>query len=125
MVVLFLCLLASQEEVDMTYANEYPGPADIARVESPVTQKNAQQAFDFLMGIKVVALLLANQDESGKDIDINRLRDLGQLFFFLVEQPSSVLGELSVAIDDDEPDPGKQKPELVSIIEKQAAGGAK
>ena len=104
------------------YANEYPGPEDIARVESPVTQKNAEQAFDFLMGVKVVSLLLANQDESGKDIDINRLRDLGQLLFFLVEQPSSVISELNVAIDDDEPTPGQHKPELVPIRKQQDAG---
>ena len=109
----------------MTCGNEYPGPNDIARVKCPVTRENAQQAFDFLMGIKVVSLLLANQDESGEEIDIPRLRDLGQLLFFLAEQPSSVIGELSVSIDDDEPDPGKQKPELVSMREKQAAGGAK
>ena len=107
------------------YANEYPGPADIERVKCPVTKENAQQAFDFLMGIKVICLLLANQDEGGKDIDINRLKDLGQLLFFLAEQPSSVMGELSVAMDDDEPTPGQQKPELVSIGEKQDAGGAK
>ncbi len=107
------------------YANEYPGPEDIARVESPVTQKNAKQAFDFLMGVKVVSLLLANQDESGEEIDITRLRDLGRLIFFLVEQPSSVIGELSVAIDDDEPTPGQHKPELVPISKKQDAGGAK
>jgi len=104
------------------YANEYPGPEDIARVESPVTQKNAEQAFDFLMGVKVVSLLLANQDESGKDIDIHRLRDLGQLIFFLVEQPSSVISELNVAIDDDEPTPDQHKPELVPISMKQDAG---
>ncbi len=102
-------------------ANEYPGPADIARVECPVTQKNAQQAFDFLMGVKVVSLLLANQDESGKEIDINRLRDLGRLIFFLVEHPSSVLGELGVSIHDDEPTPGQHKPDLVSISQKQKA----
>ena len=109
----------------MTCANEYPGPADIARVKSQITQKNVQEAFDFLMGIKVVCLLLANQDESGRDIDIDRLKDIGKLLFFLADQPSSVLGELSVAIDDDEPDPGQHKPELVSISKKQEAGGAK
>ena len=104
---------------------EYPGPADIARVKCPVTQKNAHQAFDFLMGVKVVSLLLANQDEGGKDIDISRLKDLGKLLFFLADQPSDVLGELSVAIDDDEPTPGQHKPELVSIRDKQIdAGGA-
>ncbi len=107
------------------YANEYPGPADIARVKCPITQKNAQQAFDFLMGLKVVSLLLANQDESGEDIDIPRLRDLGQLLFFLADQPSSVLGELSVSIDDDEPDPGRHEPVLVPITDRQIdAGGA-
>ncbi len=133
-VVLFLCLLASQPRDDMTNddsttttcANEYPGPQDIARVKCPITQKNAQQAFDFLMGIKVVCLLLANQDESGRDIDIDRLKDIGKLLFFLADQPSSVLGELSVSIDDDEPDPGQHKPVLASIGDKQIdAGGAK
>ncbi len=104
------------------YANEYPGPEDIERVKSRVTKRNAEQAFDLLMGVKVVSLLLANQDESGEDIDINRLKDLGQLLFFLAEQPSSVMGELSVAIDDDEPTPGQHKPELVPISMKQDAG---
>ena len=106
------------------YANEYLGPADIERVKNRVTQKNAEQAFDLLMGVKVVSLLLANQDESGKDIDINRLRDLGQLLFFLADQPSSVMGELSIAIDDDESDPGTHKPVLVSMSKKQDAVGA-
>ena len=76
------------------------------------------------MGVKVVCLLLANQDEGGEDIGISRLKDLGRLIFFLVEQPSSVMAELSDAIDDDEPTPGQQKPELVPISEKQDAGGA-
>ncbi len=103
----------------MATYNEYPGPGDIARVESPVTRQNAQDAFDFLMGVKAIGLLLANQDESGKDIDIDRLKDIGRLIFFLADQPSNVLGELSVAIDDDEPTPGQHKPALVSISKMQ------
>ena len=46
------------------------------------------------MFIKVVSLLLAKQDNNGKEISIDRLRDLGRLFFFLADQPSDVLGEL-------------------------------
>ena len=105
------------------YANEYPGPSDIARVKSPVTHQNAQEAFDFLMGIKVIGLLLAHQDENAEEIDMSRQKDLGRLIFFLADQPSSVLGELSVAIGDDEPDPGKHEPVLVPITNKQVAGG--
>ena len=110
------------------YSNEYPGPRDIVRVESPVTKRNTGQAFDFLMGIKVISLLLANQDDNEKDIGIDRLRDLGRLLFFLAEQPSDVLGTLSDAFndDDDGPDPGKERPVLTSIeaTDNQVAGGA-
>ncbi len=107
------------------YGNEYAGPSDIARVESPATQQNVQEAFDFLMGIKVIGLLLAHQDENIEEIDVSRQRDLGRLIFFLADQPSSVLGELSVAIDDDEPEPGRHEPVLAAIGDKQIdAGGA-
>ena len=68
---------------------------DVAKVESPVTHQNIMQAFDFMMGVRVVSQLLAHQDESGADIDMDRLKDLGKLLFFLTEQPSNVLGELS------------------------------
>ena len=108
------------------YANEYPGPGDIDRVVSPVTQQNIDEAFDQLMFIKVVSMLLANQDCNEEGISVERSRDLGRLFFFLADQPSSVLGELSVSIDDDEPNPGQHKPVLASIGDKQVdAGGAK
>ena len=86
------------------YANEYPGVCDIDRAESPVTHQNVQEAFDQLMFIKLVSLLLANQDESGKEIEINRLKDLGQLFFFLSDQPASVLGELESQYSDRQSD---------------------
>ena len=107
------------------YANEYLGVCDIDRVVSPATQQNVDEAFDQLMFIKVVSLLLAKQDCNEESISVERLRDLGRLFFFLSDHPSDVLGELSVAIDDDEPTPGQHKPELVSIGKKQEAGGAK
>ncbi len=99
--------------------NEPPGPGDIAPVTSRVTKQNADQAFDLLMGVKVISLLLANQDENNPDLDTSRLKDLGRLLFFLADQPSSVLGELYSVLDDDDPDPGKKEPALVSI------GGAK
>jgi len=109
------------------YANEYLGVCDIERVKSPATQQNVDEAFDQLMFIKVVSLLLAKQDCNEENISVERSRDLGRLFFFLADHPSSVLGELSVAIDDDEPDPGKEKPILTPIeaTNNQAVGGAK
>jgi len=98
--------------------NEPPVPSEIAPVRSPVTQENADQAFDLLMGVKLIGLLLAKQDCNEESISVERLRDLGRLIFFLADQPSSVLGELSVAIDDD-PDPGIEEPVLI-----QSVGGA-
>ena len=100
--------------------NEYPGPRDVARVENPVTRQNCQDGFDHLMFIKVVSLLMANQDGNEEDLDHCRFRDLGKLLFFLAEHPSSVLGELESALEDDDPDPGKEKPVLI-----QSVGGAK
>ena len=74
------------------YANEYAEPCDIARVKAPVTKQNVRDAYDQLMFIKVVSLLLANQDyNGGKKLDICRMSDLGRLFFFLAGQPSDVL----------------------------------
>jgi len=99
--------------------NEPPGPSEIAQVTSRITKQNADQAFDLLMGVKVIGLLLANQDENNADLDTSRLKDLGRLIFFLADQPSSVLGELYSAIDDDDPDPGKEEPVLM-----QSVGGA-
>ncbi len=111
------------------YANEYAEPRDIARVENPSTKQNADDAYDQLMFIKVVSLLLANQDNnSGRELDICRMSDLGRLFFFLAGQPSDVLNELSAAYndDDDGPDPGKERPVLTPIeaTNNQAVGGA-
>ena len=51
-------------------SNEYPGPRDIAEVECPVTEQNARQAVDFLMSIKAISLLLANQDPNEAELDI-------------------------------------------------------
>jgi hypothetical protein len=111
------------------YANEYLGVCDIDRVKSPVTKQNVEDAFDQLMFIKVVSMLLANQDGNAKDLEVNRLMDLGRLFFFLADHPSDVLGELSAAFndDDDGPHPGKEKPILTSIeaTNNQAVGAAK
>lgn len=99
--MLFLCLLVSLKETDIAnYANEYPGVCDIARVESPVTKQNAQEAFDFLMGIKVIGLLLGKLDENGEGIGVDRQKDVGRLIFFLADQPSSVLGELESQYSD-------------------------
>ncbi len=63
---------------------------------------------------------MGKQDGNEEDLDVCRLGDLGRLFFFLAEHPSDVLGELSVAIKDDDPDPGKEEPVLI-----QSVGGAK
>ena len=111
------------------YGNEYAEPRDIARIERPVTKHNTQDAYDQLMFIKVVSLLLANQDNnSGMDLDICRMSDLGRLFFFLAGQPSEVLCKLSDAYNDDndDPDPGKEKPILMAIeaTNNRAVGGA-
>ncbi len=99
--------------------NEPPVLSEIAPVRSHVTQENADQAFDLLMGVKLIGLLLAKQDCNEESISVERLRDLGRLIFFLADQPSSVLGELSVSIEDDDPDPGKKEPVLM-----QSVGGA-
>ncbi len=111
------------------YANEYAEPRDIAKVENPVTKQNADDAYDQLMFIKVVSMLLANQDCNEEGISVERSRDLGRLFFFLAGQPSDVLSALSDAFndDDDGPDPGKEKPLLTTVnaIDNQVAGGAK
>ena len=115
--------MTNDDSTTTTCGNEYPGPRDIAEVRSHVTNQNVDQAYDFLMGLKVVALLLANQDENNAELDTMRLKDLGQLIFFLAEQPSDVLGELRSALPDDDPDPGQHKPVLVSMSKKQDAGG--
>ena len=110
------------------YGNEYAEPCDIARIESPVTKQNVDDAYDQLMFIKVVSLLLANQDNnSGRELDISRQSDLGRLFFFLAAQPSDVLADLSSDFrNNDDPDPGKEKPILTTVnaIDNQVAGGA-
>ena len=111
------------------YANEYAEPNDIARKEGPVTKQNVSDAYDQLMFIKVVSLLLGNQDCNDEGISVERSRDLGRLFFFLAGQPSDVLGDLSSDFNDDDvdPDPGKEKPLLTTVnaIDNQAVGGAK
>ena len=110
------------------YANEYAEPNDIARKEGPVTKQNVSDAYDQLMFIKVVSLLLGNQDCNEDGISVERSRDLGRLFFFLAGQPSDVLGDLSSEFDDGDtdPDPGKEKPLLTTVnaIDNQVAGGA-
>ncbi len=99
------------------YGNEYAEPNDIARKEGPVTKQNVSDAYDQLMFIKVVSLLLGNQDCNDEGISVERSRDLGRLFFFLAGQPSDVLGDLNSDFNDDDadPDPGKEKPILTSI----------
>ncbi len=111
------------------YGNEHAEPRDIAKVENPVTKQNADDAYDQLMFIKVVSMLLANQDCNEEGISVERSRDLGRLFFFLAGQPSDVLSALSDAFndDDDGPDPGKERPVLTPIETTNQAviGGAK
>ncbi len=108
------------------YGNEYAEPNDIVRKGGPVTKQNVSDAYDQMMFIKVVSLLLANQDDNEEDFSINRLRDLGRLFFFLAGQPSDVLGDLSSDFNDGDPDPGKEKPLLTTVnaIDNQVVGGA-
>ncbi len=108
-------------------ANEYPEPSDIVRKGGPVTKQNVSDAYDQLMFIKVVSLLLGNQDCNDEGISVERSRDLGRLFFFLAGQPSDVLGDLSSDFNDDDPDPGKEKPifTFIEATNNQAVGGAK
>jgi len=111
------------------YGNEYAEPNDIARKEGPVTKQNVSDAYDQMMFIKVVSLLLANQDNnSGRELDICRMSDLGRLFFFLAGQPSDVLGDLESEFNDNDadPDPGEEKTILTTVnaIDNQVAGGA-
>ena len=73
---------------------EKMGMSDIVPVTSPVSNKNAQQGFDLLMGVRVIALLMAHQSENGDGLSIDRQQDLGSLIYFLTGQPASVLGEL-------------------------------
>ena len=101
-------------------ANELPELGDIARVENPVTHQNIEDAYDQMMFIKVVSLLLARQDHNAEELDTCRLMDVGRLLFFLAGHPSNVLGDLGASYSDDEPDPGKERPVLV-----RSAGGAK
>ena len=97
-------------------ANELPELGDIARVEDPVSHQNIEDAFDQMMFIKVVGLLMAKQDGNEEDLDYCRIRDLGRLFFFLAGHPSDVLGDLGAAFNDDDPDPGKEKPVLMRSV---------
>ncbi len=110
------------------YGNESAEPSDIVRKGGPVTKQNVTDAYDQLMFIKVVSLLLANQDNnSGRELDICRMSDLGRLFFFLAGQPSDVLVHLESEFHDDDTDPGQEKPILTSIeaTNNQAVGGSK
>ena len=111
------------------YANEYAEPSDIVRKGGPVTKQNVTDAIDQIMFIKVVSLLLGNQDCNDEGISVERQRDLGRLFFFLAGQPSDVLVHLESEYrdDNDDPDPGEEKPILATIesTNNQVAGGAK
>ena len=112
------------------YGNEYAEPSDIVRKGGPVTKQNVTDAIDQIMFIKVVSLLLANQDNNnGRELDICRMSDLGRLFFFLAGQPSDVLVHLESEYrdDNDDPDPSEEKPILATIesTNNQVAGGAK
>ena len=110
------------------YANEYAEPSDIVRKGGPVTKQNVTDAIDQIMFIKVVSLLLGNQDCNDEGISVERQRDLGRLFFFLAGQPSDVLVHLESEYrdDNDDPDPGKEKPILTTVeaTNNQAVGGA-
>ena len=82
-------------------ANELPGPKDVQDVQHPVTDQNAQDGFDHLAYLKVIALLLSNQDHNNDCVlDDMRICDLGRLIFFLTEHPSSVLSEVGSHIKD-------------------------
>ncbi len=71
-----MCLLASLKgKVMANCANELPELGDIARVESPVTYQNIEDAYDQMMFIKVVSLLLARQDQNvARHLDGKTLR---------------------------------------------------
>ena len=77
-------------------ANELPGPGDVQKVQHPLSQQNAEDGYNHLMYVKVIALLLSNQDDNNNTVLNNqRLRDLAELLFFLVEHPSDVLGDVA------------------------------
>jgi len=81
------------------------GHLDIARKEGPVTHQHASNAYDQMMFIKVIALLLANQDgNSARVLDLARQSDLGRLIFFLTEHPSDILGDLESELRPEVPD---------------------
>ena len=65
--------------------------SNTAPVESPATGQNGKEAFDLLMELKMVALLLQSMDESSSipdEIDIHRWCDLGSLIWRLTDQPA-------------------------------------
>ncbi len=65
---------------------------------------------------------------SGDGAPVYYIDDLGALFVRLIDQPLTIVNELLSTMEprDHDPDPGKDKPELVSISAKQIdAGGAK
>ena len=84
-------------------ANELPGPGDVKKVQQPVSQQNVEDGYNHLMYVKVIALLLSNQDDNHNTVlDNQRLRHLAELLFFLVEHPSAVLGDV---VSEREPGP--------------------
>ena len=74
----------------------------------------------------IVAYLLKAIGDEGP-VKYMDLGDLGALFVRLVDPPLTVVNELLSDMEPTahDPDPGQQKPVLVSMSKKQDAGGAK
>ena len=72
-----------------------------------------------------VAYLLKGLGDECGDVHYMRLNDLGALFIRLVDCPLTILNELRSETGDHDPTPGEHKPELVSISQKQDAGGVR
>ncbi len=74
-----------------------------------------------------VANLLKDVADDGHYVKYMDMGDLGGLFVRLVDPPLTVVNELLSTMEprDHDPNPGRHQPALVSISEKQDAGGAK
>jgi hypothetical protein len=70
-----------------------------------------------------VAYILKGLGDDSEDVDYLRLNDLGRLFIRLVDCPLTVLHKLRSTSRDDDPDPGRHEPVLVSIKDKQLDAG--
>jgi len=82
------------------------------------------EASDSLYQALCVAYILKGLGDESR-VNYMHLNDLGALIIRLIDCPLEILSKLQRKTRDDDPDPGKHKPVLVSIKDKQIdAGGA-